>query len=730
MPITKASLAHIRLKLRALAPLLSRIFIPLLFIAGVFMVQLMDPQFHARIRENAFDQLQIFSPLAYRETLPLRVVAIDDASLASIGQWPWPRTVLANIVDKLTAMGASVIAFDIVMPEADRTSPEQVIANWPGQPGLRDLLKKIPAHDATLATSFAHSRVALGFPIDPLAPTTALPPVKGHFLSFGGSAQAFLPPYKGTLSSLPQLGKVAVGSGAISLASGSDGVLRTVPLLYQIRNELYPGLSLETLRLYYAADNFTVHVSSPDNLGRVPGILNVGIGNKIKVQTMQDGRVWLHFRALAPQRYVSAQDVLSGRVSAEQVRGHIVFIGATAKGLGDTIYTPLGELVPGVEGHVQLVEQMLTGKTLLRPVWENDFLLGLLLASWLLLWKILSRYRPVWSVLLGLLLALGTFALSVWLFNAKQLLLDPVYPVLALSGLFILIWVPRYLQTEREQRWIKNAFSRYISPNRVKYLQENPQQLELGANYRECTFVMTDLEGFTPLMEKYAPEKLESLINEYLEGMIQIVFRHDGTLDRIVGDAVGVIFSAPVVQSDHAARALACALEMDVFAEKCRQRQLALGIPFGRTRIGLNTGTVLVGNFGGKTMLDYRALGDAINTAARLESINKQLGTRICVSSTTVAQCKNFIGRPAGRLVLKGKTEAVVTYEPLTAAQAAQAHIAEYLTAYKLMEVESPDARHAFMQLAEKYPEDPLSSYHAKRLAAGESGSLVVMSSK
>ena len=728
--MVKELLEPIRIKLKSFTPLLSRVVLPLMFIVLVFVVQLIDPQFHARIRENAFDQLQIFSPLAYRDELPVRVVAIDDASLASIGQWPWSRTVLASIVDKLTAMGASVIALDIVMPEADRTSPEQVLANWPEQVGLRELLKKIPAHDKILATSFARSRVALGFPIDPLATTSAMPPVKGHFLNFGGSAQAFLPPYKGTLASLPLLTNAAVGSGSISLASGSDGVLRTVPLLYQIRHELYPGLSLETLRLYHGVDNFTVNVTPPDSVGRVPGILNVGIGNKIKVQTMPDGRVWLHFRALAQQRYVSAQDVLAGRVKAEQVSGHIVFIGATAKGLGDTIYTPLGELVPGVEGHVQLVEQMLTGKTLLRPVWENDFLLGLLLASWLLLWKILPRYRPVWSVLLGMLLALGIFALAVWLFNAKQLLLDPVYPVLALGGLFILMMVPRYLQTEREQRWIKNAFSRYVSPNRVKYLQENPQQLELGANYRECTFVMTDLEGFTPLMEKYAPEKLESLINEYLEGMIQIVFRHDGTLDRIVGDAVGVMFSAPVLQLDHAARALACALEMDTFAEQCRQRQLALGIPFGRTRIGVNTGTVLVGNFGGKTMLDYRALGDAINTAARLESINKQLGTRLCISSTTVAQCKDFIGRPSGRLVLKGKTEAVSTFEPLSAEQATQAHIIEYLAAYNLMEAESPEAVEVFNTLAQKYPQDPLVVYHAARLARGEHGSRVVMTNK
>jgi len=232
------------------------------------------------------------------------------------------------------------------------------------------------------------------------------------------------------------------------------------------------------------------------------------------------------------------------------------------------------------------------------------------------------------------------------------------------------------------------------------------------------------------LMEKHAPSLLIDLLNEYLEGMIQIAFKYDGTLDRIVGDAVAVMFSAPLEQTDHAVRALGCAMEMDAFAQKFSLSQREQGMPFGHTRIGVNTGIVLIGNFGGKTMQDYRALGDAINTAARLESINKQLGTRICVSGATVAQCSGFIGRPSGRLVLKGKTEAVSTFEPLTVEQAGQPQNIEYLAAYALMEAESPEAKEAFHKLADKYPDNPLALYHSERLGAGETGSLVVMKGK
>jgi adenylate cyclase len=324
----------------------------------------------------------------------------------------------------------------------------------------------------------------------------------------------------------------------------------------------------------------------------------------------------------------------------------------------------------------------------------------------------------------------GVFVLSSWLFQQKYLLLDPAYPALSLIALFMSLAVPRYLRTEQEQRWIKTAFSRYVSPNRVKYLQEHPETLKLGGEYRECSFVMTDLAGFTSMMEKYEPAMLSSLLNEYLNGMIETAFAHEGTLDRIVGDAVAVMFSAPVEQSNHAERAVACALAMDLFAHAFSQRQQQLGIPFGKTRIGVNTGHVMVGNFGGKVMLDYRALGDAINTAARLETLNNHLGTRISVSESTVKQCSNFRGRPAGRLVLKGKKNAVKVYEPLSDEDDRSERVAQYREAYSAMEADSSDAAKFFSDLLKQYADDPLVIYHAQRMAAGETGSLVVMNKK
>lgn len=233
--------------------------------------------------------------------------------------------------------------------------------------------------------------------------------------------------------------------------------------------------------------------------------------------------------------------------------------------------------------------------------------------------------------------------------------------------------------------------------------------------------------GFTSLVEQSDPATLVSALNEYFEGMTAIVFRHEGTVSKIVGDAIAVMFSAPVVQKDHASRAVDCALEMDQYAQAFALAKGKHGLALGHTRIGVNTGTVIIGNVGSKNQLDYRALGDAINTAARLESVNKQLGTRVCVSGTTVARCPNFKGRPIGALLLKGKTMPVEAFEPLTADQMKTPEIFDYLSAFGLMQSNSKEAIPAFEKIVSGYPQDSLAAFHLSRLRSGEAGPNIVL---
>jgi len=335
------------------------------------------------------------------------------------------------------------------------------------------------------------------------------------------------------------------------------------------------------------------------------------------------------------------------------------------------------------------------------------------------------------SALLAVLVAGGLVAGGAWAFADAQLLLDGVSPAVGVMIVFLAMSVLQHRIASRERQFIRGAFARYVSPNLVDYLVQHPDSLDLGGQRRICSFVFTDLAGFTRLMEKLDPGKAVSLLNAYLDGLIAIAFRHHGTLDRIVGDAVAIMFSAPVEQEDHAERAVACAREMQAFSAEYAERVRAGGVEFGFTRIGVHSGEVIVGNFGGGSVFDYRALGDPVNTAARLESVNRHLGTRTCVSGATVALCPEFTGRPVAELVLKGKTEAVSTFEPLSAEEMASDRVRRYLAAHALLVKGDLDgARVILEELIQAYPDDSLVRLHLSRIRAGEGGVRMVMDSK
>lgn len=318
-----------------------------------------------------------------------------------------------------------------------------------------------------------------------------------------------------------------------------------------------------------------------------------------------------------------------------------------------------------------------------------------------------------------------------WAFSREHLLLDALGPMLWVLFTFLLCSVQRHRATERQQRWIRDAFSRYISPNRVQYLVEHSEQLALGGQRQECSFIFTDLADFTSMMESLDPAHAVQLLNAYLDRMVAIAFAHGGTLDRFMGDAVAVVFSAPLPQADHRARALRCALDMDAFADDyARTVRAQQGIALGHTRIGVHSGEVIVGNFGGSALFDYRALGDAVNTAARLEGANKHLGTRLCVSAATLEGCPEVTARPVARLVLKGKSQSLEVWEPLAAQAPGCAPLEDYLAAYRAMESLQADALVTWVALAQRYAHDPLVALHWQRLQRGESGVQVVLDEK
>jgi class 3 adenylate cyclase len=315
--------------------------------------------------------------------------------------------------------------------------------------------------------------------------------------------------------------------------------------------------------------------------------------------------------------------------------------------------------------------------------------------------------------------------------GANDYLHKPVNPTLLRARIKSGLEAKQWLDSERQQkRFIRQAFSRFLAPAVVDQLVADPSRLELGGERVEITCLFTDLEGFTSLIENAEPSVVLPLLNRYLDSMCRIVLDHGGTIDKIVGDALHVLFGAPLPQSGHPASAVDCALALHEFAGAFMFSDEAKALNFGKTRIGVHTGFAVVGNFGGESFFDYTAHGDTVNTAARMEGANKYLGTSVCVSGATISKCPDHDFRPVGTLILKGKSEGVEAFEPLRAACLENGAEQAYLEAYALMHNGDDVARTAFDDLTKRYPQDALAACHAKRLAAGEIGIKIVLNEK
>ena len=691
--------------------------VPLLALVLALSAMVVDPMALRGLRNFTFDQYQRWHPRAY-DNPPVRIIDIDDESLRRIGQWPWSRDRLAQLLAETAKLDPASIAVDVVCAERDRTSEA---ASGTGRPDP----------DAALAQTLARGNVAIGFAMTHRDTHSAAARgsgdgllLKADFFALGGDPLASMHRFASSESNLPELQEATAGQGAMTFLPDNDGIIRKVPLLLNLDGRLVPSLTAEALRLAAHERHYTVHSE-----GDSGGVIDVRIGNRT-LDTDASGSLWVHYSEPHPERYIPAWKILAHEVPADAIKGKIVLVGTSAQGLMDLRFYPLGGIIAGVEVHAQALEQVLTGHPLSRPGWTPAVeLLATLLGG--LLVGVIATTRSAAQSSAGFLAIAGALCLAAWqAFIHGHVLLDPSTPILALAMVFMPTTLMRHLLSERRQRWMKQTFSRYVSPNLVEYLVAHPDALNLGGRRQQCSFVFTDLAGFTALMETMDPAAAVSVLNAYLDRMIAIAFENDGTLDRIVGDAVAIVFSAPIEQVDHQQRALRCAQQMHVFARNYVEELQLKGIPFCETRIGVHTGEVTVGNFGGDAIFDYRALGDAVNTAARLEGANKHLGTLICVSETTLAGCPEAQARPIGRLRLAGRTSYLMVHEPLPSASFGQASDPEYQKAFDLLCAEAHGALAAFSALADARPADPLVKLHLARLRAGKHGGAIELSEK
>ena len=678
---------------------------------------------HVHLLQSAlFDQYQRWFPLQTAASEQVQVVDIDEASLARLGQWPWPRNVLARLQDRLHAAGARVVAWDMLFAERDRTSPAMLARDENVPVPLRSVLAELPDHDDLFAASLRDGSNVLSFSLadSPLPPEVSLP--VSRFL-VRGEARMVIPQFAGAILPLPQL-QGAATVGAINFLPDEDGVVRRVPMVVRVGDALAPALSLEVLRRVQNAGGFVIQPHA------VAG-LEVRVG-RLGVPMSPSGEAWVHFSPSQQSDFLPAWQVLEDDKALNGLRNRIVLVGSSAAALMDLRFGPFPGVVPGVEVHALLIAQALGDQMLVRP---QSALAGetlLLLTLGMLFAHIGLRLSALVSASIATVCVTVALAFGVWMFADNGYLIDVLSPTVLALLVFVVATVLSHRDTEARQRWVRAVFSRYVSPNLVDYIVSHPESVALGGTRRECSFIFTDVAGYTTLLEQQDPAAVVNVVNEYLDGMIEIAFKHGGTLTAVMGDGLVIMFSAPVVQPDHAQRALCCALELHAFASEFARKCARANVAWGETRIGVNSGEVIVGNFGGSSIFDYAALGDPINTASRLEGANKYLGTRILASDATVAASHGIITRPVGDLILKGRREPLTVHE-VCALRKVNTYIPDsdlYLAAYTQLQRGDDLALDTFEQLALMRPDDPLVGFHYRRLVAGETGSVVVLRDK
>lgn len=634
----------------------------LIILITMLLLRVMDPLPLSGLRLASFDFYQQLHPRPY-ETAPVTILDIDDASLEELGQWPWPRSRLADLVDAAETAGSTALAFDIVFAEPDRLSPGRVATDNPELPDLaRRSLTEMPDNDALLAAAFARSRVVAGqtslrrseAPQSPTGP--ALQPLP-HAL-IGGDPRPWLLTFPRAIRNLPALENAAVGQGVFSVRPDADGIYRRVPVALVVENQFRLGLAPELLRVASGGAPFAIRTNTA-------GVEGVVLARQL-VPTDRDGTVWPWLSSPEPTRYVSAADLLAGRIPEGRMKDQLVLVGTSAIGLEDFRPTPLGISMAGVEIHAQVLENILSDSLLVRP----NYAIGAELALGATLGLVLLLAAPLipalWLSLGSVILVGGVAALSYGSFVQERLLLDATWPLLTILILFLTMSTGNYLREEQRRRRIRSAFGQYVSPELVTRLSESEDALTLGGETRELTLLFSDMRGFTEVSEAYKedPQGLTELMNTLLTALSDPILAEGGTIDKFMGDAVMAFWNAPLSHPTPAKAACKAALAMQAGVARLNAKheteadtRKAHAAPL-RIGLGVNTGMCVVGNMGSAARFDYTALGDAVNLASRLEGQAKVYGVDIVLGDSTCRAVEGgFATLELDLIRVKGKSD-------------------------------------------------------------------------
>jgi adenylate cyclase len=614
-------------------------WLALITLALLVVIRLTDYSFIESVRLRYFDTLITGQSVTVSEQI--HVVNIDDKSIEKYGQFPFPRGDYANIIENLYSRGAGLVVFNLFLPDDDRFRQDDRLAN---------ALKKYP----------------VVFPQVGSTDTQKNKPFRPGVSEIGTPASNFAVSYPSILTNIKHINENAAGIGVVNVLPEIDGVVRRIPMVVSSNSVLFPSITLETLRV--ASGDPSFQVKSND-----VGIEAVRIPSFRKVETDTLGRVWVDW---------SSRPIEHSLVDLpKSFDGSIVIVGLSAKGLNNPVATARGEVFPH---HLQaaVLDTLTSGKNISRPNWSDgvELLMTVILSIFCIL---LTRWKYGFIAVLTIISSVVVASKSA--FTHYSYLIDCVFPVLSLGIVYLHVYTVKFITELNQKLQIKKQFGTYLSPALVEKLQKNPELLRLGGESRELSIMFTDVRGFTTISEHYGKDVqgLTRIMNRYMTAMTAKIIENNGTLDKYIGDAQMAFWNAPLDEPNHAKLALKTALEMmeslDAFNKEIQEE----GIPSFGMGLGINTGTVVVGNMGSSQRFDYTCLGDSVNLASRLEGQSKPYGVKIILGPETAEQVKDeYPVVELDTIAVKGKNEGVKIFTVATCQEEHYKLHKKYLKAY------------------------------------------------
>ena len=703
---------RIKISFRAIVTLLSLVIAILLG-----LTRISDPEIIEIMRLKYFDILQKKNPRETKGNTYSVIVDIDEKSLREIGQWPWPRTVLADLFKKSKESGMLVLGLDVLFAEKDRTSPDLISKDLESRnPNLAKELSRLPSNESIAADEMTKFPIVIGhsgLDVTGDANRDDIKSTSVKVLLGDKGIKNWLTSYPGLLANVTEFEKNSSGAGTVSVAEEPDGIIRRVPLISDVADTIRPTLGLDMIRVAFQGNS----IAARTGINGVEEIIiqTKTIGNAA-IPTDENGRVWIYYgesdsiKGENSRYYVSASDIIKGRVGKERLQGKLGILGTSATGLKDIRPTPIEDRMPGVEIHANLIDTVISaimyytsnknaeaifnkaikeGKTEDQALIERNKV-KISGAPFLKAGTNMKFYEAIFTILLGflitifalkfgpivnisfLILTIGSgFYYSNHLFLNEKILFDPTFAGFSTFIIYFGNTFANYLRDANEKKQIRGAFSQYLSPALVEQLANDPEKLVLGGETKKMTFLFCDVRGFTTISESFKsdPQGLTKLINRFLTPLTNEIINVNGTIDKYMGDCIMAFWNAPIDVEGHEKLACDATLRMHkamaelnaIRKEEAKaQNKDFLELKIG---IGLNTGGCVVGNMGSDQRFDYSVLGDSVNLAARLEGQSKSYGVKTVIGPETYESVKDtYATLQLDLIAVKGKKEAVTIF--------------------------------------------------------------------